>query len=984
MLSADDDILEYFKEVEQVVPRYMDLFKMCKLSFNHYFHFIFLRSCKESSVIPNGLRLKHEPSISSNDASFFQNWRTALSNAENSLLNILIDEQQKLFLASQNKFWHVLHDSMTKCKKHEDFVNWWLKLYAYQEKYVRKLKVKKLKKIRKLIGKPGYNFSIEACQFSEDLSLFAESLPEDAAIIGTLLTLDDSSDSVGPINSPIGSPGNSNEPQVAEKSFETTSCDLKDDRLIGKFVSPNVVNLSQRNLTETEISLLSKGLNFVPTPKEVNISEIKADLEAFGRKLRLKWHFRDNTTVVAYNPFKPKSTFNPFRNDPTIEVYLSMLEEEIVNLTKQENSDSFDNLTKAEKEALRNLSADKSIIIKGADKGSAVVVWDRLDYLKEANSQLDDSLVYERTTADPLPSLNEIIKSALSKIRERRELPLETMEYFTVKRPKLGRFYLLPKIHKRMDSIPGRPVISNNGYSTENISAFLDFHLQPLCKKVNSYIKDTNDFLLKLKTLPSLPENAILCTVDVVGLYPNIPNNEGLQALRHALDERETKTISTDTLVELSDTVLNNNFFEFDGKIYRQKRGTAIGTKMAPSYAILFMDKFERDFLGKTELKPYVWWRYIDDIFMVWEHGEEALKEFLQKLNSTHPSMKFTWKYSSETIDFLDVQVSLSEGSLITDLYVKPTDTHQYLHASSCHVYHSKKSIPYSQALRLNRICSNNSLFDKRCNQLEDWLCKRGYSNKMVRNQILAARKFSREDILNKEKQPRKDILTFNITYHPKLRVIKDTLKKLQMLLEYDSGHKKVFSDIPMVGFRKGKSLKDLLVRAKLPLLDDVPGCNKCQKTGRKGPPCQVCKLMEVSTTFTDREGSRMYDIRKGPLDCNSAYVVYLIQCKICNKQNCGSTLNKFRIRLNNYKTKFKKYQEGMCNGTLDKGSIVQQASFHKHFCQENHNGISDWSIKLIDQADDERSLRIKESFWQHKLNTFVPNGLNEREVFIP
>ena len=68
----------------------------------------------------------------------------------------------------------------------------------------------------------------------------------------------------------------------------------------------------------------------------------------------------------------------------------------------------------------------------------------------------------------------------------------KTLEDFLVNNPKLGRFYLLPKIHKRLNGVPGRPVISNPGYFTENISEFLDHHLQPLAKKVNSYIKDTN------------------------------------------------------------------------------------------------------------------------------------------------------------------------------------------------------------------------------------------------------------------------------------------------------------------------------------------------------------------------------------------------------------------------------------------------------------------------------------------------------------
>ena len=187
-----------------------------------------------------------------------------------------------------------------------------------------------------------------------------------------------------------------------------------------------------------------------------------------------------------------------------------------------------------------------------------------------------------------------------------------------------------------------------------------------------------------------------------------------------------------------------------------------------------------------------------------------------------------------------------------------------------------------------------------------------------------------------------------------------------------------------MVGFRKGKSLKDILVRAKLPPIEEEPGCNKCQKPGRKGPPCQICKMMEVSTTFTDNVETRIFNIRKGPLDCNSTNIVYLIQCRFCKKQYCGSTITKCRTRLNNYKSKFRKYKEKFVNNTLETMTTIEQASFYDHFCQEDHTGISDWSLKLIDQADDERSLRIKESFWQHKLNTFVPNGLNEREVYIP
>ena len=160
------------------------------------------------------------------------------------------------------------------------------------------------------------------------------------------------------------------------------------------------------------------------------------------------------------------------------------------------------------------------------------------------------------------------------------------MEYFFINKPKLGRFYLLPKIHKRLHNVPGRPVISNSGFFTENISAFLEYHLKPLSQKVKSFIKDTNDFLKKLNELRDLPDEFILCTIDVVGLYPNIPHKEGLEAIRKALNKREDQTISTDSLILLAECVLKNNVFEHNMIYFKQLNGTAIRTKFARPYAI--------------------------------------------------------------------------------------------------------------------------------------------------------------------------------------------------------------------------------------------------------------------------------------------------------------------------------------------------------------------------------------------------------------
>ena len=92
-----------------------------------------------------------------------------------------------------------------------------------------------------------------------------------------------------------------------------------------------------------------------------------------------------------------------------------------------------------------------------------------------------------------------------------------------------------------------------------------------------------------MRSLGKLPQGAILCTIAVVGLYSNIPQREGLTSLQRFLELRDNKQILSDTLIALAAVVLENNFFEFDDKTFKQARVPAIGTKFAPPYAIFFM-----------------------------------------------------------------------------------------------------------------------------------------------------------------------------------------------------------------------------------------------------------------------------------------------------------------------------------------------------------------------------------------------------------
>ena len=199
-----------------------------------------------------------------------------------------------------------------------------------------------------------------------------------------------------------------------------------------------------------------------------------------------------------------------------------------------------------------------------------------------------------------------------------------------------------------------------------------------------------------------------------------------------------------ESLTELAESVLKNKNFEHNLLFSKPLRETAIGTKMAPPYAVIFLGDLEERFFSCCDISPLLWGRYTDDIFMLWQHGENELKKFLEILNSYHPIIKFTANYSREKISFLDID----GNQLVTDLHIKPTVTCQYLHVSSCHIFHSKKSIPYSQALKLNRICSENSFFNKQCHNLEIWLRERDTMASWT-GYISKARKFPRPEILN-------------------------------------------------------------------------------------------------------------------------------------------------------------------------------------------------------------------------------------------
>ena len=270
---------------------------------------------------------------------------------------------------------------------------------------------------------------------------------------------------------------------------------------------------------------------------------------------------------------------------------------------------------------------------------------------------------------------------------------------------------------------PGRQVISGCGSYTENMSKFVDFHAKSLVPEIKTYIQDTPDLLRKLEGLKShkFKGGTFPVSIDVVGLYPNIPHEEGLDALRDALETREDKTVPTDLLVEIMRDVLTNNIFEFRKKKFIQLIGTAIVTGGAPTLANIFMavidDLIEDCGIVDGESLIEFIKRFIDDLLLFWSGTVQQFETFMKKINSLHPTIKFTSSYNFEekSTSYLDMEIKIVNGVITTDLYRKPTDKIQYLLPSSCHPSHIFDNIPYSLALRIVRILSPR----KKCGLLE-------------------------------------------------------------------------------------------------------------------------------------------------------------------------------------------------------------------------------------------------------------------------
>ena len=401
--------------------------------------------------------------------------------------------------------------------------------------------------------------------------------------------------------------------------------------------------------------------------------------------------------------------------------------------------------------------------------------------------------------------------------------------------PRTPLFYLLPKIHKpKIDDITsGRPIVSGCGSPTEKLSQFLDYYLKPIVQTIPSYIRDSKHFLQNnMQNRVSFLKGTLLATLDVKSLYTNIPQDEGIQYCLDAMTQHygQNLPLSVNKLRQMFEFVLRGNYFEFNDQLFLQIHGTSMGTPMAPIFANIFMSRIETIIIthAPSTLQPLLWKRFIDDIIIIWEHGEKSLIEFINHANAIHDTIKFEYEISSQKINFLDTTIYFNDKHVLdSTIFIKPTDICTLLQATSFHPSHCKRGITYSQALTYRRLITDNKELEKHLAFLRDNLVRRGYDLSLIDSEFLKLSNINQDDLLF----PKHAVNLSNTGAH------KGNIKVIPFIVPFDSATvnmgsilmnhwhlmdqnpilQRVWSNSrPILALRRRPNLQDKLVRTKL------------------------------------------------------------------------------------------------------------------------------------------------------------------------
>jgi hypothetical protein len=351
----------------------------------------------------------------------------------------------------------------------------------------------------------------------------------------------------------------------------------------------------------------------------------------------------------------------------------------------------------------------------------------------------------------------------------------------------------------------------------------------------------------------------------------------------------------------------------------------------------------------------------------VWTHGEEKLQEFHKIANGIHPNIQVDLRYSKEKIEFLDTYTRINtQGNLETDLFTKDTDRHLYLHRKSEHPNSVKKAVPYGLGVRLRRICQNQEDYQIHREELKTQMRRRGYTGKEVEGQLKKVDGLQREDLMKKQEKKSTTRVPMVIQYSRSLPNIHGILQNRINILHRSDRLKDVFKEPPIVAFKRGENLNDLLVHRKhnnqFRFKEYENGSKKCE-----GKRCSICPRVRETTSIEGPNGVVWNIINK--IDCQTRNVVYGIECKTCMKLvYVGETGRKLKERVIDHLS---------CIRTNKNTEVAT------HFNSEGHR-LEDIMVVGIEKVKESRCSyrRLRETLVINKLGTMEPNGLNSKQGF--
>ena len=614
------------------------------------------------------------------------------------------------------------------------------------------------------------------------------------------------------------------------------------------------------------------------------------------------------------------------------------------------------NITIPQQQALKMLKSRDEIIIKPADKGGQIVLQDRANYVLEATRQLQDITYYRPLTQPMYLETQIMVRKLIDQMKRKHLITAKQAHYlYGPDLPRARLFYLLPKIHKPPENWtvpflvpPGRPIVSDCGSESYRLAEFIDFYINPLSHSHPSYVKDTYTFVNKLKYL-TVPENTFIFSIDVDSLYTNIDTPLGLKAVKKALDASPVLSRPDDFILQFLELTLTRNDFLFDKSFFLQTCGCAMGRKYSPAYADIYLADWEESAFLKCPLRPLVYFRYLDDIFGLWDKSEVDFNNFIQILNSHHPRIKLKHTFHLQQVPFLDTIVFFTEAkeglkTLATKVYFKDTDRHSLLFSSSYHPRHTFSSIIKSQLIRFHRICSLPHHVEEATRTLFQALRPRGYSKRFLRtikHEVAALFQLGRPDlprINNTEHKLVPLVTTFSRQLGPLNQAIKQHFNSAKL-------HTTPLAPFKMImSYRRNKNLKDILVHTAL---------------NKTIPTTLSPYFTNIKYISSRRSGAPVWQT----FTLLSYNLVYAVQCKLCKAIYVGETGATIKQRLYQHVYHIQK-------GTNPKLLYVHFVQHHlSNFSLSGLETNASWSLL---------QRRAAERRWILRLSSTAPLGLND------